>query len=463
MSNSSKPKTSNVHESTWDRHGSSKWTYFSDGIKQRINFFLVQKLFGRNIDVGGGWYLHYPNSAVVDLSSVCLANNPATEKLQFDLDELSDDNCLPYTENSFDSATLISTWQYLRNQHAVASELERILKPGAEIYIINGQGAGLQECVVGSGRSENIRKFFQEKGYDTLIENVPSFGKSVDEFQSVCVAMPDIDLFGRTLSRIRNKETRIRKNEEKCQDPLIFQNAFADWELRKRASLLSELSRFPITKYAQEYLERIERFSQECNNKTGGIPLIFLENTIEPELLMLTPEYRSLYETLFLMGEGKPVENKKRDIVENLFEKYDLSFAWHSNYFNFEDTGKLLDHCAKFKLEREDYWGRTCGNQTELRTFANFVSSISLNSFTGNLQKQMYEPLKSNVEDFDLRVERQRAFGYHMATFENKQQRRIDRLILAKRKINGNGIETVGESELNFGPYITLMRDFIIK
>jgi len=123
-----KPRTKNPHESTWDFHGSYQWTYFGDEVKQRINFFLEQRLHGRNIDVGGGWYLSYPNSTVVDLSSVCLAHNPAKDKLQFDLDELGESRNLPFSENSFDSATLISTWQYLRHPLAVIRELERILR-----------------------------------------------------------------------------------------------------------------------------------------------------------------------------------------------------------------------------------------------------------------------------------------------------------------------------------------------
>ena len=109
-----KPKTENPHESIWDHHGSYQGTYFDHRIKQRIQHFLLQRLSGKNIEVGGGWYLSYPNSTVVDLSSVCLKHNPAKEKLQFDLDTLVDGKRLPYSANSFNSSTLISVWQYLQ-------------------------------------------------------------------------------------------------------------------------------------------------------------------------------------------------------------------------------------------------------------------------------------------------------------------------------------------------------------
>jgi len=148
MFNVPEPKTKNRNESTWDHHGSYQWTYFPDEIKQRIKFFLLKRLRGKNIEVGGGWYHSYPDSVVVDLSSVCLKHNPAKEKLQFDLEIIGEGKKLPYKDNSFNSATLISVWQYLQHPKAVLGELERILKPGAEIYLINGQGAGLKECIV---------------------------------------------------------------------------------------------------------------------------------------------------------------------------------------------------------------------------------------------------------------------------------------------------------------------------
>ena len=240
-----KPKTENRHESTWDHHGSYQWTYFADEIKQRIQYFLLQKLNGKNIEIGGGWYLSYPNSVVVDLSSVCLEYNPAKEKLQFDLDTIGEGKQLPYEDDYFSSATLISVWQYLRHPKAVLGELERILKPGAEIYLINVQGAGLEECIVEASRTEILQKFFQELGYDSLIEHIPTFGGKVRELQSVCVAMPDIDLFGEAPSRIRNKEQREKQDENLCQDPSIFINEYVDWQMKNVASKLAKLSTFP--------------------------------------------------------------------------------------------------------------------------------------------------------------------------------------------------------------------------
>lgn len=456
-----KPKTRNSHESIWDHHGSYQWTYFADGIKQRIEYFLLQRLHEKNIEIGGGWYLSYPNSVVVDLSSVCLEHNPAKEKLQFDLDTIGEGKQLPYENDSFNSATLISVWQYLRHPKAVLGELERILKPGAEIYLINGQDAGLKECVVGASRTESLQQFFQELGYDTLVEHIPAFDDRASEFQSVCVAMPDIDLFGEVPSRIQNKEQRKKQDEEICQDQSIFVNAYVDWEMRNIVSRLAKLSTFPVTRYSQKYLERIEEFSQEYHKETGGIPLVFVEHGFEPELAMLLPDYRFLHGTMFLMGVDESVKNGFNGPEDKILRRYDLGFSRHCNYFDYSTTNALLEYCDRFQPEQEDYWRGTRGNETGLRKFADFISSLGLNSFTRELQSQIYERLQSNVLDLDERVQRQKAFGYHMATYKYKQERNIDRLIETKAKIESNGVSIVETRRLDYHLILHVMKQFI--
>lgn len=460
MSNVPKPKTKNVHESTWDHHGSYQWTYFADEIKQRIKFFLLQRLHGKNIEVGGGWYLSYPDSAVVDLSSVCLNHNPAKEKLQFDLDTIGEGKRLPYEDNSFNSATFISVWQYLQHPKAVLGELERILKPGAEMYLINGQGAGLEECVVGMSRTENLQEFFQELRYDTLVEHIPAFGGSVSEFQSVCVAMPDVDLFGETQSRIQNKAHRQKQDEKVCQYLPIFVNAYVDWEIRNVSAKLAKLSKYPVTRYSQEYLERIEAFSQEYHEQTDGIPLVFIEHGFEPTLAMLTPDYKYLHATMFLIGETEAVENYHGP-ADELLKKYELGFARHCNYFDQPTTIRLLEYCASFKPEQEDSWRSIRGNETELRKFADFIASLGLNSFTRQLQGQIYDKLQPNVPDLDARVQRQIAFGYHTATYEHKQERTSDELIAIKERIENERIPTVETRKLDYVSVLPVMRQFI--
>ena len=461
MSEVPEPKTENRHESTWDHHGSYQWTYFADEIKQRIKYFLLKRLHGKNLEVGGGWYLSYPDSTVVDLSSVCLEHNPAKDKLHFDLDTIGEGKQLPYDDDSFNSATLISAWQYLRHPKAVLGELERVLRPGAEIYLINGQGAGLEECIVGASRTESLQQFFQELDYDTLVEHIPALDGRVNEFQSVCVAMPDVDLFGEAPSKIKNKAQRQKQDEEVCQDPSIFVDAYVDWEMRNQVSRLEKLSTFPVTKFSQDYLERIEAFSQEYHEETGGIPLVFIEHGFEPELAMLLPDYRSFHGTMFLMGVDEAVKNGFNGPEDAILKRHDLGFCRHGNYFDHSTTSALLEYCDGFKPERKDPWRGIRGNETELRKFADFISSLGLNSFTRQLQSQIYERLQPNVSDLDKRIQRQRGFGYYMATYEHKRERNIDKLIEAKAKIESEGIPVVETRKLDYQPIIPALRQFV--
>jgi hypothetical protein len=43
----------NFRKKERDRHNDYKWVYFSEALKNRIAFFLSDKLFGKNLDIGG--------------------------------------------------------------------------------------------------------------------------------------------------------------------------------------------------------------------------------------------------------------------------------------------------------------------------------------------------------------------------------------------------------------------------
>jgi hypothetical protein len=450
-----KPKTENSHESIWDHHGSYQWTYFGEPVKQRISFFLSQRLIGKNLEVGGGWYLSYPHSTVVDLSSVCLDYNPAKEKLQFDLDTIGKGNKLPYENNSFNSATLISVFQYLAHPKEVLRELERVIIPGGEVYIINGQGAGLDECIVGNCNTDGINRQLKDSGFDTIVEHIPSYENrrevfNVEDFQSICVAMPDYGLFGNMPSIIKNKEQRMLKDKEICEDPTIFEDAFKHWEFSKAFSKFSKLSTFPVTKYSKEYLERVEAFSLEYNKITGNIPLIFIEHGFEPEVAMLTSGNMYIGGYMSLMGED--LSPNARSKADELLKKFDVRLGTYWNYFKPASIKDVLDDCKNFVQKKEDPYNGVDGNEHTLRTYISFIASIALNSFACNLQGQMYGLLLQRVPDLDEKIEHSKALGYYFATAEHKQRRRIDKLIELKANIYAGEFSFIGERKLEFVP-----------
>ena len=450
-------KTSNPHELIWDNHSSYQWTYFNEHIKQNIEYFLLKKLKGRNLEVGGGWYLSYPNSAVVDLSSVGLEYNlaPSKDKHQFDLELLEHGESMPFLDNSFSSATLVSVWQYLKYPKKVLEELERVIRPGGEVYVINGQGSGLSECMVGTSKSDSISEFFKNLGYDTVIENIPT-SQSIDTFQSVCVAMPERDLFG-TISAIENKGARVKRDREISDNPSIFLEDFLSYEMRKVRGLLSELSTYPVTKYSRDYLLRVEAYSDELYESTGVVPLVFMDRSIAPELEMLLPNGERIFPYKVFIPSKNPDNYKLNE--EELANKYDLNLTHNMGYFDQSTTKELIEYCEKFRIVREDRFRRVLGNEFKIDKFAGFVAALPLTTKTKDLQDQMYLALQENNPDFRDKVDKIKASSFYSVVHQNKQRRKINKLIETRRKILDEGVEVDCERTLDYRPYLSMIRN----
>lgn len=447
------------HEDKWNRHGSYKWTYFSEEVKQRVKFFLLQRLRGKNLDVGGGWHLLYPNSTVIDLSKICLDNNPAKEKVKFDLERIKYGEKLPFDSNSFNSATWVSVWQYLENPISVMKEVERVLKPGSEVYIINGRSGGLEECMKGTGNPEKIADILEANGYDTLLEDIPFQGNR--EFKSICVAMPSRDLFGPTPSRIENKQARIERNQEIIDDNYIFGRAFRDYEVQIMINLLSKLSEYPVTEFSMDFLRRAEEWSQEYNGKTGGRVLFLAQNETEPEVFMQRSDKDWFHTTKFFMDDEVTVK-EDRSVIDELSVKHGIRCSTHGNYFyNDYSVSGLLNYCRMFKLERADTWRGTRGNENELRRLVEFLGSIPLNSFTKSLQERSYQELKPNLDDLDERIMKERAYAFRSLTYESKNERDIEKLIQRKKEILEKGIPIFEMRKWNFRKFIPYFRSRI--
>lgn len=104
--------------------------------------------------------MYYPHSTVIDLSPVALQYNPAKEKIEFDIDSLHTGAKLPFPDNSFDHATMVSVAQYIQDREEMTEELLRVLKPGAELYILSC-GGRVPECL--ASHSLSMEEFFKQK------------------------------------------------------------------------------------------------------------------------------------------------------------------------------------------------------------------------------------------------------------------------------------------------------------
>ncbi len=424
----------------WDNHGSYQWTYFGEEIKQIISFFLSKRLSGKNLDLGGGWYLSYPNSTVVDLSPVCLEHNPAENKVQFNLDDIAEGKKLPFEDHSFHSATMISSWQYLKDPRSVMKEIERVIMPGGEVYIINGQGAGLDRLIRQSTYSTEIQKFLEKIGYDTFIEDIPhsKTPSRNEEFKSVGVALPQDTLFGKE-SSVRDKLRWISEQEEE-NEPFI--DAFVSDQISKAWFKFSQLRTYPITKHSKEVLESYQGFSDKYVKLTGEQPLLYLDDCrIKLDLslpgdpthvtMLVSPEdeKKGRQNAVSEYGNICIYISRRKDLIETLRNEKDKSGPNYSCLTK-EDRSDLIE----------------------------FLTITPLNGYTKAMQDMAY----AAVKDFEREIIEQKAWRLYSLFKEYKQRSTVDLLISKKLTASKGRIPIVGEGKLDFERSLEHFSKFIL-
>jgi SAM-dependent methyltransferase len=442
-------------QKVWDWHGSYQWTYFDEEIKQIIDFFLSKRLSGKNLDLGGGWYLPYENSTVIDVSPVCLEYNIAKEKILFDLDSLGNGKKLPFKSQSFDSATMISVWQYLQHPEKVMKELERVLIPGSEVYIINGQGAGLDECVVNESRTEAIKAHIAEmnRNYDCLIERIPSPDYMSDTFRSLCVAMPGQ---GNKIARVKDRKKRTGEGNDSSLAE------YHEFKLNNFISSLSKISEYPVTEYSMKYKEKIDNLSREYFALTGIKTMFYLDHGIKPDIDMFIPDKDiHLYETVRLINA-----KKNRDMGRKSYDFHDFSrkhgFSCGTTSGSFpKSLEELTDECneLKNKYEQSSHSLYESNNHSMLEQYAQFVASVPLNSYAKEVQEKIYSILKN--PEFDNAIKKCTVWNIGFTCHQHKQRRHIDRLIATKEKILKEKIKTVETARFDFMNYSKELYDYI--
>ena len=371
----------------WDHHSAYQWSYFGEVNKEYISFFLSNKLFGKNLDLGGGWYNYYPNSTVVDFSSEAINHNSAKEKLVFDLDSISSKNKLPFRDNSFNSATMISVWQYLRNPLELIKELKRILIPGGEVYIINDEGAGLEELMHQPTDAEEIAKQIKPTKLNTIIESVIVRDSHFD-FKSVCVAMPENTLFGK-VSRIRDKKQRMEceKSLEENLAHYEYHQAYALHELRRINRELISFKSYPVTDVLEKYEKKIELFSAEFASITGKQPLI-TTSKVELELktaISFDEIHPYLHKTTFSICEDNSLSSlcqkhsvKMCGYISSIIETID-------NYLTGKQRFEEQSYFSTNYEENEIYEK----NEQLKSDLLRFIGNYPLNEYTRNLQNKV--------------------------------------------------------------------------
>jgi len=426
------PETKTIRDA-WDENGKQLWSYFDETIKQFIDFYLSKRLKGRNLDVGGGWYRHYPNSDVVDISPVCLNYNiaPPERKHVFDLETISEGAKLPFDDNTFDSATMISVIQYLPKPWDVIKEVERVLKPNTELYVIGGQNAGVNGLIMRNGfrNTREIENSFRSRGFDTIVEHIPAPDASIGIFSSVCVATHNEN--GK--SRIKNKESRLE--EVRTFKPKRFIEEFTDAEESIEVAKLKQIETYPITKHSKDILHRVSSFTKDFLSLTGSTP-IFYYSGIQPEFDMALPNDEPTMD-VSVIGNNK-------FMPDNFRKDYGLRFCQYSGFLpeTTEDLKLALGNCS----------------ESNKRNFIEFVASTKLNDPAINLAATIENSLlKKEPLSYYGNLYKEVARKLHFVAYQHKQRRRIDSLIEKKRLIEANPqlISGYGSIELEtYAPYL---------
>jgi|GEM_PF-2310655 len=450
----------------WDKHGGYQWTYFDEKIKQHIEYFLLQRLHGRNLEVGGGWYLSYPDSDVVDVSKVCLDYNlaPKERKHLFDLDGIAKGKKLPFEKHTFDSATLISVWQYLPKPWPVVKELERVLKPGAEMYLINGDGAGVSELIVNQTRSSDIEESFRKRGYGTLLEPIPDSQGGTGEFNSVCVALPR-RIGGKRVSRVKDCKRR-RKAVESFSGSAFLEN-YGEWELGTKLSKLRQLEEYPITAYSRGLLERIEEYGRDYERETGDWPVFFLNHSSRIEFDMSVPDDIGNYDMEAVGIKDAACVSEPENI-----SKRDLWFGRCHGYLPVSFNGTLKDAQENLKkaMERlsEPRQGWYDSGREEdkrlVRKAVEFLACPKLNTFARRFGEALESVLKPYSRlNLNSLLKAETASKLEFLAYQHKQRRCVDELIARKKELESEPGLVAGTGKLELGKYVPYMRRYVVS
>ncbi|PIN80312.1 hypothetical protein COV13_03795 [Candidatus Woesearchaeota archaeon CG10_big_fil_rev_8_21_14_0_10_32_9] len=197
----------------WDAYAKYISSYFGEGT-EAISNFLKKIVEGKNLNLFGGFENYGLNSVEFDASMYSLKNNNSRNKIQ---GVYNSNIHLPFKNNSFDSATMVSGWQYIENTKKFMKELERVLTPGAEFHVINGKNLSFEPFQKRSEDPDYILKELEDMSYDCISREIPSkldsliFHDILSQVQQqhvitcISVALPKQNKYGFRRSKIENR------------------------------------------------------------------------------------------------------------------------------------------------------------------------------------------------------------------------------------------------------------------
>ena len=158
---------------------------------RNIANYFDKTIDGRNLDLCCGFYPHVTNSIGLDISAFALEQNqyigkeinrPQQETLLYNLNDL-EISPLPFKDNSFESATLVSGWNYIDPIEKLIDEVKRVLVPDSYFYVVQYVGNAIDndfqyvvnvwdEFAVRMDTPVNIHAKLFRLGYETTTEEI---------------------------------------------------------------------------------------------------------------------------------------------------------------------------------------------------------------------------------------------------------------------------------------------------
>ncbi|EKE28549.1 MAG: hypothetical protein ACD_3C00046G0002 [uncultured bacterium (gcode 4)] len=428
----------------WNKHSAYQWVYFDENYKKMISHYLGNRLTWPNLEIWGWWYLSHPNSAVIDVSEKALEYNPAKNKECFDLDDLWRWKKLPYKDGSFESATMISVWQYMRFPKDLLRELERVLVPGGELLIINEQWAWLQDenVIKQFSHSAAILKQVQALWYEAHLEEIEVIWHGEWGFKTVIVGMPQMTLFWKA-TEIRKRAslalTEDERDVEQEERDNKFRKDFVETELKKADYLFGKLKDYPVTEFSLKYRQKFEDFSREYKEETWEDMLLCCLDSAELNLNLAIDD-RDIFPEIHANSYKDPVKDK-------LMQKYNIRACTHHTSLESEIMKQL--------------WWEKPADSSLVNYFIPFLCNTSLNGYTTSLQHRLYENLKKIHPDLDNLIHARKAQRVLGLFTDRKQRKEIDKILAKIKKIKEENIPTSWINHFIYLPYMREIKEML--
>lgn len=441
------PETQKIKDK-WNSY--NQWEYFDENYKRIISYYLWPKLTWPNLEIGWWWYLSHLNSSVIDVSENSLAYNPAKNKTCFDLDDVWRWSRLPYYDSAFETATMVSVWQYIQYPEELLNEIKRVLMPGWKLYIINEQWAWPGKLMRQSWYSVNILKQIKDLWFDARIEDIETIWRSINWFKCVIVTMPEnmlfetVEIIKRSSENILSKEEQRDLSDEKDD---IFRQKYIEDELKKADYLFHMIDNYPVTSHNLKLRRKFQLISDEFKRITGKDIICTLGSEIDPEFSMAL-ENDNLCSQFYLNTSSD------KEILNDLFKKTwikwcKLSFSPYQNY--------ITD-----QLNKEDFGYHEFHNsrvfKDHMEKLISFLLSVPLNSYSKDLQEKLYENLlKKFPKNFEEKILNAQTLKFYNLFEDYKQRKKINTLIERKKLILKDNVSVEWEKKLD---YLSILKRF---